>query len=260
MRPAYPIVDLLDAGFLAPAAFAAGAINAVAGGGSLVSFPALLAVGVPSKAANVTNTVALWPGYLGGSLGYRNELQRQRKRVMTMLPACVAGAIAGSIILLETPESAFDAFVPYLILFACGVMAMQDQLSAFARRHRLAATGEDSIPWMSQIAVFGMSVYGAYFGAGLGILLLAMLTIFVPDDIQRSNALKGMLSLLINAIAVVYFAFFGPVRWGHMAVMAVAALAGGYFGVDIARRLGKGGIRVAVIAYGVFVAAVLLIT
>jgi uncharacterized membrane protein YfcA len=253
-------VDPIDVPFLIAAAFAAGAINAVAGGGSLVSFPALIAVGVPSKAANVTNTVALWPGYLGGSLGYRNELRLQRKRVIGMLPASVAGAIAGSVILLETPQSAFDAFVPFLILFACGVMAVQDQLGAFARRQRFAADGDDAIPWMSQIAVFFMAVYGAYFGAGLGILLLAMLTIFVPDDIQHSNALKGMLSLLINAIAVVYFAFFGPVRWAHMAVMAVAALAGGYWGVGIARRLGKSGIRIAVIVYGVFVAVVLLVT
>jgi hypothetical protein len=253
-------VDILDAAFLAAAAFAAGAINAVAGGGSLVSFPALLAVGVPSKAANVTNTVALWPGYLGGSLGYRGELRRQRRRVLLMLPACVAGAIAGSVILLETPQSAFDAFVPFLILFACAVMAVQEPLGAFARKHHLATTGDDTVPWMSQIAVFAMSVYGAYFGAGLGILLLAMLSILVPDDIQHSNALKGMLSLLINAIAVGYFAFFGPVHWGHMAVMALAALAGGYFGVGVARRLGKSGLRIAVISYGLLVAVVLLVT
>ncbi len=253
-------MDLLQAVFLVLAAFVAGAINAVAGGGSLVSFPALLAVGVPSKAANVTNTVALWPGYVGGSLGYREELKRQRRRVVLMLPACVVGALAGSIILLATPQSAFDAFVPFLILFACGVMAVQDQLGAFARRHRLAAADPDSVPLASHIAVFAMSIYGAYFGAGLGILLLAMLSIFVPDDIQHSNALKGMLSALINAIAVVYFAFFGPVRWGYMAVMAVAALAGGYLGVGVARRLGKSGLRIAVISYGVFVAIVLLVT
>ncbi len=253
-------MDLLEAGFLVLAAFVAGAINAVAGGGSLVSFPALLAVGVPSKAANVTNTVALWPGYVGGSLGYREELKRQRRRVILMLPACVVGALAGSIILLATPQSAFDAFVPFLILFACGVMAVQDQLGAFARKHRLAAADDDSVPVASHVAVLGMSIYGAYFGAGLGILLLAMLSIFVPDDIQHSNALKGMLSALINAIAVVYFAFFGPVRWGYMAVMAVAALAGGYLGVGVARRLGKSGLRLAVISYGVFVAIVLLLS
>lgn len=252
-------MDPLEALFLAAAAFVAGAINAVAGGGSLVSFPALLAVGVPSKAANVTNTMALWPGYLGGSLGYRPELERQRYRVLVMLPACITGALAGSAILLATPQSAFDAFVPYLILFACLVMAAQDQLGAFARRHHLASSDERHVPVGSHIAIFLMSIYGAYFGAGLGILLLAMLTILIPDDIQHSNALKGLLSLIINAVAVVYFGFFGPVRWGPMAIMAVGALAGGYFGVGIARRLGKQGLRIAVISYGVFVAVILLL-
>jgi uncharacterized membrane protein YfcA len=246
------------AGLLA-AAFVAGAINAVAGGGSLVSFPALVAAGYVTKTANVTNSVALWPGYASGSFGYRDELGRQRRRVVALLAPSVCGALAGSVILLSTPQAAFDAIVPFLILFACVLMAVQDRLAAFAAHHHMSARHDEHVPLLLHLAVFVLATYGAYFGAGLGILTLAFLGILLPDDIQHSNALKGMLSLVINAIAVVYFAFFGPVRWGPAAVMAIGALAGGYLGVGVARRLGRRWLRVAVIAYGTFVAAVLLI-
>lgn len=239
------------------AAFAAGAINAVAGGGSLISFPALIAAGYVSKTANVTNSVALWPGYASGSFGYRHELRRQRVRVVRLLMSSVLGALTGSIVLLSTPEEAFDAIVPFLILFACGVMAMQDRLSALAVHHGVTSQSVDHIPPLLHAGVFVLAIYGAYFGAGLGIITLALLGILLPDDIQHSNALKGMLSLVINAIAVVYFALFGPVRWGPAAVMAGGSVAGGYLGVGVARRLGHGWLRAAVIAYGV-VAAILL--
>jgi hypothetical protein len=251
-------MSLLEAVGLLTAAFAAGAINAVAGGGSLVSFPALLAAGYPSKAANVTNSVALWPGYVGGSLGYRTELTRQRRRIVVLSAPSVLGALAGSGILLATPESAFDAFVPFLILFACGLMAVQDRLGAFATRHRLGAQHDNHVPPLLLAGIFLLAIYGAYFGAGLGILTLAVLAILLPENLQQSNALKGMLSLLINAVAVVYFAAFGPVEWAPAAVMASGALAGGYLGVGIARRLGKRPLQITVIGYGIVVAAVLL--
>lgn len=251
-------MDLLESAGIGLAAFAAGAINAVAGGGSLVSFPALIAAGYEAKVANVTNTVALWPGYVGGSVGYRYELAHQGRRVLEMLPACVLGAIAGSAILLGTSAEAFDAIVPYLILFACGILALQERISRFVSRHH---PGRDhpAFHLALQLAIFVLAVYGAYFGAGLGILTLAVLGILLPDDLQRSNALKGMLSLLINAVAVVYFALWGPVRWVPALVMAVAALAGGYLGVGVARRLGSRWLRVAVIVYSLLVAFVLLL-
>jgi uncharacterized membrane protein YfcA len=241
------------------AAFSAGAINAVAGGGSLVSFPALIIAGYPAKTANVTNTVALWPGYFGGSLAYRPELARQRRRIALLLAPSVAGAIVGSAVLLTTSENAFEAIVPFLIVFACSLLLFQDRLSEFARRHRLHTTDGESVPLALHAVTFAAAVYGAYFGAGLGIILLAFLIIMVPDDIQHSNALKGMLSLLINAVAVVYFALFGPVEWGPAAVMAGGALAGGYLGVGIARRLGPQWLRLAVITYGLVAAVALFI-
>lgn len=243
---------------LAAAAFAAGAINAVAGGGSLISFPALLFAGVDAKPANVTNTVALWPGYAGGSWGYREELRRQRRRVVLMLLPSMTGALAGSAILLATPAGAFEAIVPYLILFATLLMAFQEPLGNFAISHRLASHGEDRVPLPLHVATFVLAVYGAYFGAGLGIMMLAFLAILLPDDIQHSNALKGMLSLIVNAVAVVYFALFGPVRWLPAAVMAGGAVGGGYLGVGVARRLGRRWLRITVIAYGLVVVGVLL--
>ena len=244
---------------LLAAAFVAGAINAVAGGGSLISFPALVAAGLPLKTANVTNTVALWPGYAGGSFGYRTELRRQRSRLLALLAPAVLGALAGSIILLATPDSAFDAIVPFLILFACGLMAFQDRLSSFATTHSLASRGDEHVPLALQASTFVLAIYGAYFGAGLGILTLAFLAILLPDDIQHSNALKGMLSLIVNAIAVVYFAFFGPVRWIPVVVMGAGAVAGGYLGVGVARRLGRRWLRIVVITYGLVVFFVLLL-
>jgi len=244
---------------LLAAAFVAGAINAVAGGGSLISFPALLAAGFASKTANVTNTVALWPGYAGGSYGYRSELSRQRQRFLRLAGPAILGALVGSIVLLATPPSAFDVIVPFLILFACTMMAFQDQLSRFALAHRLASHGDEHVPFMLLLSTFASAIYGAYFGAALGIITLAFLAILLPDDIQHSNALKGLLSLLINAVAVIYFAIFGPVRWLPVAVMSVGAIAGGYLGVGVARRLGRQWLRVVVIGYGVVVAAILLV-
>lgn len=251
-------MGVIESAGVALAAFVAGAINAVAGGGSLVSFPALIAVGYEAKTANVTNTVALWPGYLGGSIGYRYELDHQRRRVIELLPACVMGAIAGSAILLATSADAFEAIVPYLILFACGILALQERIARLVvRRH--PEDGSLALRWALHVAVFVLAVYGAYFGAGLGILTLAVLGILLPDDLQRTNALKGMLSLLINAVAVVYFALLGPVRWLPAFVMALAALTGGYLGVGVARKLGSRWLRVAVIAYSVLVASLLLV-
>ncbi len=252
-------MDLPTAAGLAAAAFAAGAINAVAGGGSLVSFPALLAAGYPSKAANVTNTVALWPGYVGGSIGYRGELRRQRRRIALLTAPAVLGSLVGSAVLLGTPDSTFDAIVPFLILFACGVMAFQGPLSRLARAASRREAHPPSVTPALAVTVFILAVYGAYFGGGLGIIMLATLAVLLPDDLQHSNALKGLLSALINVVAVAYFALFGPVAWQAVIVMAFGALAGGYLGVGIARRLGAFWLRVAVISYGVTAAIVLLL-
>lgn len=252
-------MSLLEALGLALAAFAAGAINAVAGGGSLISFPSLVAAGYAAKVANVTNTVALLPGYLGGSFAYRAELSRQGRRVRLALVPSVAGAIAGSFILLSTPESTFDAIVPFLILGACLLLALQERLT------RLVTPGPHAAVELSvgrigllQVGLFGAAVYGAYFGAGLGIITLALLGLLLPDDLHNSNALKGLLSFVINLLAAGYFALFADVAWQAAAVMALAALAGGYAGVAVARRFPRQWLRAFVVGYGVLAALALL--
>jgi len=250
-------MDWIEAVGLLAAAFVAGAINAVAGGGSLISFPALLAAGYPSKTANVTNTVALWPGYVGGSFGYREELRGQGRRLLQLSVPNVAGALVGAVILLVTPSSAFDVIVPFLIVFACALMAFQDRISVYTEHHRAAFAARGGMPPAMYVSMFMLGVYGAYFGAALGIMTLAVFMILLNDNIQRLNALKGMSSLIINALAVAVFAFSDYIEWAPAAVMAVGAIAGGYLGVGVARRLGKEWLRVAVIGYGLIVAAVL---
>jgi hypothetical protein len=253
-------MSILEVIGLSAAAFVAGAINAVAGGGSLISFPALLAAGYNSKAANVTNTVAIWPGTLGGSVAYRSELGRQPKRIVALLVPAIAGALAGSALLLTTSSSTFDAIVPFLILTGVGIMLFQEPLGGFLSRRNVASTGVDHVPLLLQVVVFVAAVYGGYFGAGFGIIILAFLAILMPDDLHHSNALKGILALIVNGVAVVYFVAFGPVEWGPAVLMAAFAMAGGYLGVGLARRLGPVWLRRAVVVYGTIAAIVLFFT
>jgi hypothetical protein len=252
-------MGIVEAAGLVAAAFAASAVNAVAGGGSLISFPVLLAAGWPPKVANVTNTVGLWPGTVSGSVNYRAELSRQPRRLAALAAPSVSGALVGAVILLATPESVFDVLVPFLILLACLLLAAQDRLLAWASARGLAARGENHLPLALHLATFVVAIYGAYFGAGLGILILAFLGILLPDDLQHSNALKGVLSLLVNAVGAITFILFGPVAWNAAALMAVGSIAGGYLGVGVARRLGRTWLRRIVIAVGLVAATVLLL-
>jgi hypothetical protein len=250
-------LDAPQVALLAAAALVAGAANAVAGGGSLVSFPALLAVGYPAVRANVTNTVALCPGYLGGSLGYRRELAGQGARVRALGATSVAGALLGATLLLLSPASLFEALVPYLIFLACGLLAAQPGLARVARAR---TGGRARRPLGLHASQFLAGAYGAYFGAGLGIMTLAILAIFVADRLQRLNALKGLLSLLINLVAAVYFALLAEVAWPAVLVMMAASLVGGQFGVVLARRLDDRLLRPLVVAFGVVVGARLLLS
>lgn len=243
---------------LAAAGFAAGAVNAVAGGGSLISFPALLAAGYPSVPANVTNTVALWPGYAGSVAGSRPELAGQRLRVQALGVTSVAGAVLGAVLLLRTSAEAFRAVVPFLILLACLLLAVQPRLAALVRR--LPGSDREHRHGVLHVAALLAAVYGAYFGAGLGVLLLGVLGTFLPDALARVNALKNVLSLVVNTVALVAFALFGPVRWGAALVVAVTSLAGGFLGARLARRIPAALLRALVVAYGVVVAVVLLLT
>jgi uncharacterized protein len=251
---ARPVDDVV---LLSVAGLAAGAVNAVAGGGSLISFPALLAAGLPPVTANVTNAVAVLPGYLGGTLAYRRELEGQRGRAVALGATSAVGAIGGAALLIATPEGLFKAIVPFLILAACALLAAQPALSKRLRPPSGDARAHRS-PRLHVVA-FLAAVYGGYFGAGLGIMLLAILALALADDLQRLNALKGLLSFVIGAAAVAFFVAFGPVRWGAALVMAVASFAGGHAGVAVARRLPAHVLRGLVVAFGVGVSIWLLI-
>ena len=246
-------MDAGDAALLAAAGLGAGAVNAVAGGGSLISFPALLAAGYPSITANVTNAIAVLPGYLGGSVAYRRELGGQGARIRALALTSAAGAAAGAALLLVSPASVFEAIVPWLILAACGLLAVQPRVAAAARRRQAHS------PLALHAVVFAACVYGGYFGAGLGIMLLAILGVFVDDELQRVNALKGVLSLLVALVTALGFTMFGPVAWDAAAIVGVTCLAGGALGVSVARRLSARVLRAVVIAYGAGVAIALLV-
>jgi uncharacterized protein len=258
---------------LAAAALLAGAVNAVAGGGSLLSFPALLAVGYPAITANVTNSVALTPGYFGGTLGYRRELTGQRRRILALGATSAVGAVLGAFLLLVSSPELFEHIVPWLIFLACGLLALQTRLARLVRARRAGdggqapsdpeaaapAAGADRHTGPLFATQFLAAVYGAYFGAGVGIMMLAILGIFLSDSLQRLNALKGLLSFLISLVAAVYFALLADVSWAAVAVMAVASLLGGQLGVLLARRLNDQVLRWLVIAFGVAVGVRLLL-
>ena len=242
---------------LAGAGLLAGTVNAVAGGGSLISFPALLAAGYPAVTANVTNTVALFPGYAGSVAGGRPELEGQRPTVRVLAATGVLGGVGGAVLLLTTPGDVFEAVVPYLILLACGLLVAQPWLARQVQR-RSGKRGSAHSPVML-LAVLLSAVYGAYFGAGLGVLLLGVLGVFLAEPLRRVNALKNVSSLVINTVALVAFGLFGPVAWEAVLVVAVTALAGGFLGAKIASRIPSTLLRTLVVLYGVVVSIVLLV-
>lgn len=252
-------MDAISLAGLGLAAGAAGAVNAVAGGGTLITFPALLSVGYTSKVANVTSTVAIWPGTIGGAIAYRRELRARTQRLVRLSAPSLAGAAVGSALLLWTSQRTFDAVVPFLILFASVLLALNSRLSALAAQHGLAADADGRMPLTLLGGVFLVGVYGGYFGAGIGILMLALISILAPDDLQHANAVKGMLALLMNFIAVVIFGVFGPVQWEPALVMAVCSIAGGYAGVALARRLNANVLRAVIVAWGLAMGTALLL-
>ena len=257
----------LEAVALGIAAFFAGGINAVAGGGTLIGFPALIAAGYSAKVANVTNTVALWPGTVGGSVAYLPELKRQRETIIMIALPTVAGALLGSFLLLATSNALFEALVPFLILGACALLFFQTRITAAVA----ARSGSGHAPhegqtlvkahkgWPLRIGCFLAAIYGGYFGAGLGIVVLALFGVFLDEDIQHANALKGIVSMFVNGLASGYFAIFGDVVWEAAAIMAVCSLVGGFAGGHVARRLPRDRLRLVAISYGTIAALVLLI-
>lgn len=241
---------------LAAAGFGAGVVNAIAGGGSLISFPALLLTGMGTVAANATNTLAVWPGTVSSTWAYRSHIAEEKRRGVVLIVPSAIGGLAGSWLLLNTPEKAFNAVVPWLILFACALISLQAPIGRFVGAHR--AHGEGRVPpalWVAQLLV---SCYGGYFGAGMGIVMLAFMGILLPSSLQHANGLKLLFALIINGVAALYFLAVGAASLPHAALMAAASIVGGIVGAHLAQRLPAAAMRAAVVAYGVAVALVLM--
>jgi uncharacterized membrane protein YfcA len=232
------------------AAFLAGAINSVAGGGTLVSFPTLIWLGLDSITANATSTVAIWPGSVGSMVGYRKELRSAEPRFLALIVPSLIGGVAGAVLLKRTPSSMFDRLVPFLILFATLLFMAQEPIQRKLKTGGVEA--RRSTTWLVGSMLFQLCVglYGGYFGAGIGILMLAALSILGLKDIHEMNALKVILGGAINGIAAAYFIWKGMVYWPYVLVMVVGAIAGGYGGAGVARKLGGRTVRWIVIGVG----------
>ena len=248
---------------VALAALLAGGINALAGGGTLITFPVLMAVGLPSISANVTNTVALLPGYLGGSLAQFNDLKGQKKRLWLLLPAAVAGGLLGGILLLVTGEKLFSTLVPFLILGASLLLAVQDPVRAWLLKRAQAQAKSEGAPaapglpaaWVV-LPVGLAAVYGGYFGAGLSVIVLAVLGLVLEDSLTRLNAVKQVVGLAANIAAAIFFVVRAPVDWPVALVMMVGSLAGGAIGGRLAGKVKPATLRWMVVSIGIVVSII----
>jgi hypothetical protein len=238
------------------AAVVAGAINSVAGGGSLISFPSLVAFGQPAILANATNTAALWPGTLSSAVAYRRDTLFHRDLLLTLLVPSMVGGLLGAVVLVITPPQLFDHVVPFLVLFATLLFALRDVI---ARWTEATVDGEEHVTTGGRVGgflfQFFVATYGGYFGAGIGILMLGSLSVMGLRDIHRMNGLKTVLGTLINVIAFGFFALKGLVVWRLAVIMAVGAIAGGWIGARTARRADQRWLRAFIIAVGLVVSA-----
>jgi uncharacterized membrane protein YfcA len=266
--PALQVPTLWQGVVISAASFIAGMMNSVAGGGTLLTFPALIWMGIDPKVANVTSTVALWPGSLGAMFGFRREMEGSRQWMIVLGPASLLGGLVGAYLLLRTPSELFSAIVPYLILFGTLIFAAGEPVTRLLRRKALETTDYQhpviSRPssWLvAAIVQFVSSIYGGYFGAGNGIIMLAALTLLGLTDIHQMNGLKNFFAVCINITASAYFILSGALgdSWPIAVVMTVSAIAGGYGGAGLARRLGRRFVRFTVIAIGIAMTLSLLL-
>ena len=236
---------------------AAGTLNTIVGSGSLITFPTLLALGYSPVVANVSNTVGLVPGSISGAVGYRRELEGQRPRLRVLGVASVSGGLTGGLLLLALPASVFRKVVPALILVACVLVALQPGMAR--RRAAGKGTARPHGGPLLFLSVFATGIYGGYFGAAQGVMLIALLGMFVDDTLQRLNAAKNVLAALVNGVAAVLFVLFADVAWAPALLLAVGATAGGQVGATLGRRIPPAWLRAVIIVVGVAVAVRLLL-
>ncbi len=250
-------MTLLEALLVLVAGVWAGAINTLVGSGSLVTFPVLLAVGFPPLTANVSNNLGLVPGAMSGAYGFRRELRGQRRRILRFAPASALGAVVGAVLLLALPSSVFDAIVPAFVAIGLVLVVLQPRINRWLARHRRADASEHSAPALLATGVTG--VYGGYFGAAQGILLLAILGIAIDDELQRVNALKVVLAGLVNFVAAVVFVAAAHIAWDAVALIAVGSTIGGQLGARAGRRLPTPALRAVIVVVGLAAIAKLLL-
>lgn len=248
----------MEAAAIAAASVAAGAINAVVGSGTLITFPTLVACGFPPVLANVTNTIGLAPGVLSAAYGYRRELRGQLRRLLRFGVASLIGGLAGAVLLLQLDSSAFDTVVPVLILAACVLVLLQPRLNAWLKRREQRGDEDGGVPmWCG---VLGTGVYGGYFGAAQGVILMGLFGSFLRDDLQRLNAAKNVLAAIVNGAAAVVFIAVSDVDWAAAAVIAAGSTLGGLIGARVGRRLPAVVLRAVIVVVGVTAATLMIAT
>jgi uncharacterized membrane protein YfcA len=243
-------VSAVDLFIAAAVAFVAGVINSIAGGGSLILFPTLVALGLPTVSANVTNSITQWPGYLGGVAGFRSEYVGQRRRIIRFGLVALLGGIAGSVLLLTTPSEAFDVVVPVLVLLASLLLAVQPLITRRVNQEEAQEVRNDRA-WV-YVALFLATVYGGYFGGALGVILVGVLGIAL-HRLKLANALKSVLSSTTATVTVIVFGLFADVHWDVVAVAAPGNLIGGFIGARIASRIPTTPLRILIVTFGVVV-------
>jgi uncharacterized membrane protein YfcA len=251
-------VSAAEVASIALAGLAAGAINTLVGSGTLITFPVLLAWGYAPVTANVSNTVGLVPGSVSGAVGYRRELSGQRAHVLRFGAASALGGATGAVLLLVLPEAAFEAIVPAFIVLALALILLQPRLNRWLLKREIHLDGRHRL--MTLLAVYSTGVYGGYFGAAQGIMLLAVLGLALSQDLQRTNALKNVLAGLVNGVAGVYFVFAAHVEWAPAAIIAGASVIGAQLGARYGRRLPPGILRAVIVVVGIFAITRLLTT
>ena len=244
-------MTIFELSLLASASFIAGIINSIAGGGSFLTFPALVFTGVPTIAANATSAVAVFPGYLSGALGFAKELKEYPKsKFLLLITLSIMGGIGGSLLLLITPASVFSYIIPWLLGFATLLFAFGDFVAKWAKKN------SNSNGFLGNLTTLIVCIYGGYFNGGLGIILLALFSTLGMRDIHLMNGLKNIMSFALSAASVVTFAIAGIVFWQQAIIMMIAATIGGYFGVVVARKLSKNTIRLIIVIIGLIMTVI----
>jgi uncharacterized membrane protein YfcA len=255
----YKMIDLFDFLIITFGGFAAGFVNAIAGGGTLISFPILLATGIPVVSANVTSTVSLSPGYFAAAIAQFKDLKEQKKIMIKLLPFAVIGGIIGGILLLYSGDNVFGIIVPYLILLASLLLAFQESIKKWLKKTEKVQNKANQISTFTLIAISGAGIYGGYFGAGLSVIVLAVLAISFNDNLTRLNSLKQAIGFAVNISTAVFFIFSGKVVWHAVVIMAIGAILGGWVGGKLGGFIKPLILRIVVVIVGITVSIIYFI-